>query len=165
MQKLLIRMMMNSRDVVTSAYVAYMRKQNNNTEKGREYMLAHGFEIVGGGGPITADGRESFEVYGKRWALNPEAHAKALAERIEQAKAMQRLKEEAGQQRADKSHDPVAEGIAATTCPQMSSGKPCGGTLNRAPVCPSCVTGKMGYRYRYTCESCGCDIVTREELR
>jgi hypothetical protein len=59
----------------------------------------------------------------------------------------------------------VAEVIAATTCPQMVEGKPCGGALNRRGVCPSCVTGKMGYKYRYQCESCGFDIVTREPLK
>lgn len=103
------------------------------------------------------DGRKVVVLSGKRLVMPYEAHISAinaaLAAKVEYEKAQR----EAG--------STVQEAIAVATCPQMQNGKPCGGTLNRAPVCPSCVTGRMGYRYRYTCDSCGCDIVTREELR
>lgn len=121
---------------------------------------AIGFEEVAcvSGEAMTSDGREIVRVGGRAYALRPEVHAERLAQRFEAAKKLQDEKQAAKPAE-------VTEAIAATTCPQMHDGKPCGGSLNRRGVCPSCVTGKMGYKYRYTCESCGCDIVTREELR
>lgn len=120
-----------------------------------------GLEPVDGwdGSVMTADGRPVVMV---RDGVAYAPVAEEFAERVRDAIA------EAEKREADRRASqpkPVREGIAAATCPQMSGGRPCGGTLNRSPVCPSCVTGRMGYRYRYTCESCGCDIVTREELR
>lgn len=103
------------------------------------------------------DGRPVIWVHGQSWALRPEIHAERLAQRFEAARQRQ------AEQRPEQPE--IKEAIASTTCPQMVDGKPCGGALNRRGVCPSCVTGRMGYRYRYTCESCGCDIVTKEELR
>ena len=109
---------------------------------------AHGF---------LADGRRVVVVDGRRFVMTLEAHNAAvnaaIAAKVEVEKA----------RRAAQPKE-VRESIAATTCPQMHKGKPCGGALNRKGVCPSCVTGKMGYRYRYTCESCGLDIVTKTEL-
>lgn len=103
------------------------------------------------------DGRRVVTKDGRRYAMPIEAHRAAveaaLAAKVEVEKA----------RRAAQPKE-VRESIAATACPQMHQGKPCGGALNRKGVCPSCVTGKMGYRYRYTCESCGFDIVTKTEL-
>lgn len=103
------------------------------------------------------DGRRVVAVDGRRFVMTMEAHNSAvqaaLAAKVEVEKAKRAMQPKE-----------VRETIAATTCPQMHQGKPCGGALNRKGVCPSCVTGKMGYRYRYTCEACGFDIVTKTEL-
>lgn len=155
--KMLFRMMSSCRETVTSTFVAYQRAQNNNIEKGRAGMVAHGYEETTEPGPLTADGREVIEEWGKRWALRPDVHAERLAQRFEAARKRPAEKEP--------EQPEIKESIAAAMCPQMIEGKPCGGSLNRRGVCPACVTGRMGYRYRYTCESCGCDIVTKEELR
>lgn len=108
---------------------------------------------------MTDDGREILRMYGSAYALRPEVHAERLRIGLEQARERKRETE----QRTTPVD--VNEAISDMTCPQMVGGKPCGGALNLKGVCPSCVTGRMGYKYRYTCESCGCDIVTREELR
>lgn len=122
-----------------------------------EAMEADGWAVVEvPDDAVMADGRIVRRVGGKAFVMRADVHAERLAEALEKAK--QKAVEIA--QTAE-----VKEALSETTCPQMIDGKPCGGSLNRKGVCPSCVTGKMGYRYRYTCESCGCDIVTKEELR
>ena len=121
-------------------------------------LVESGYEWIDDpGGLITPDGREVLRIGRRTFALRPDVHAQRLRDAMEYEKAMR----EAG---AAQTHT-TGETIAPMTCPQMVSGKPCGASLNRAPVCPSCITGRMGYKYRYTCESCGFDIVTREELR
>lgn len=124
-------------------------------------LVAHyesaGFERVKGDGPLTDDGREVLMVDGVALALRPEVHAERLERRMREAKEIAKAS-------ATSKKQEVRESIALTACPQMVGGKPCGGALNRKGVCPSCVTGKMGYKYRYTCESCGFDVVTKTEL-
>lgn len=143
---------------VRSAWVARCRTENDRLGKLEEQLLADGFERVETADFLTEDGREVMRIRGRAYALRPDVHAERVARKL--AAAEKRAAETKSVQPAA-----VTEAIAATTCPQMVGGKPCSGALNRKGVCPSCVTGKMGYRYRYTCESCGCDIVTREELR
>lgn len=143
---------------IRAAWIARCRAENDRLDMIDESLIADGFERVDADGPITGDGREVLRIRGRAYALRPEVHAERLAQRFEAAKKLQAEKQAAQQPK-------VKESIAAVTCPQMVEGKPCGGALNRKGVCPSCVTGKMGYKYRYTCESCGCDIVTKEELR
>lgn len=121
-----------------------------------ESLLAGGYERVEATGPLTLDGREVLTVAGVAVALRSDVHAERLAAAFEAARR--------SKQKAEKQPE-VRESIASVACPQMIEGKPCGGALNRGGVCPACVTGRMGYRYRYTCESCGCDIVTKEELK
>lgn len=122
-------------------------------------LIDYGFESVtaNDGDLMTSDGREIVWSDGAAWALIPTAHYERRQVAIEHAITREVVRR--------KSQQEVCETIAATTCPQMIGGKPCGGALNKNGVCPACITGKMGYKYRYTCESCGCDIVTREELR
>lgn len=144
-------------ECVRAAWIARCRAENERLDMIDESLAADGFERIEADGPMTADGREVLRIRGRAYALRPEVHAERLAKRLEAARKL----------RAEQRPAPPVdyEAIAAATCPQMIEGKPCGGSLNRKGVCPSCVTGKMGYKYRYTCESCGCDIVTREELR
>lgn len=104
-----------------------------------------------GNGKFLDDGREVIVSGGVAYALREDVHAQLVADALS-----------AEQRRVAVTN--ARESMASIACPQMDGGKPCGSALNRAPVCPSCVTGRMGYKFRYTCESCGCDIVTREEL-
>lgn len=146
---------------VRDGFIARARLESGRIADAREWMVRRGFEIIEAepGQVITPDGREIIHAHGKTWALRPAIHAARLAEAFE--------KERHREPPTNTSQDDHATGesMAAVICPQMVEGKPCGGALNRRGVCPSCVTGKMGYKYRYTCESCGCDIVTKEELR
>lgn len=145
---------------VRDGFIARARLEAGRIADARQWMLDKGFEIVAAhhGQIITADGREILNAYGKFWALRPDIHAARLAEEL----AAARHKESPTS--APQGTPDGSESIATLTCPQMSGGKPCGGALNRRGVCPSCVTGSMGYRYRYTCESCGFDIVTKTEM-
>lgn len=149
-KNLLFKMLATDPTDVAETIQVYLDKSSMAMAAAIKAMPDRGYEETDEQGVISADGREVIELYGRRWVLRSDLH-KAKRERA------------AAQMPAPP--DPVREGIAVVGCPQMLNGKPCGGTLNRGPVCPSCVTGKMGYRYRYTCESCGCDIVTREELK
>ncbi len=147
---------------VRAAYINRSRAETGRVVAARQWMIDNGWEQVHADGEsvVTVDGRQIVRAFGVSWALRVDV----LASRAQTALDIAAAQRE--ERAAVEHHDgAVSEGIAVVTCPQMSGGKPCGGALNRSPVCPSCVTGKMGYKYRYTCESCGCDIVTREELR
>lgn len=145
-------------DHVRRAWVNRVRAEHDRQDKIEAALIADGLERVEADGPITADGREVMRIRGRAYALRPEAHAERLKRAFEAGRTRNAEKQAAQQPE-------VREAIAATTCPQMHDGKPCGGTLNRRGVCPGCVTGRMGYKYRYQCDTCGFDIVTREELR
>lgn len=163
--KLMAIMAGASIDDMRSAYIHAVLEAKDRRESARSWIESRGWVRVSvdasdiihaPDADYLPDGRVVMQAQGAMWAIA----ADVFAERRDAAiKAAQ----DQAQSRAIQ-HE-VTEAIAATTCPQMIEGKPCGGSLNRKGVCPSCVTGKMGYRYRYTCESCGCDIVTREELR
>lgn len=141
---------------VRKAWIARVRVEHEREDKLEADMVASGMERVECDSNLTNDGREVMRVRGRAYALRSDVHSKRLAQRMDAA-----LRNAQTQQPAR----PVRESIAATTCPQMIEGKPCGASLNRKGVCPSCETGKMGYKYRYTCEVCGFDIVTMEALR
>ena len=142
---------------VRTAWINRVRAEHEREDRVESDLVESGMERVECDGPLMPDGREVMRLRGRAYALRPEVHAERLAQRFEAARQRQ------AEQRPEQPE--IKEAIASTTCPQMVDGKPCGGALNRRGVCPSCVTGRMGYRYRYTCESCGCDIVTKEELR
>lgn len=146
---------------VRDGFIARARLESGRIADARLWMVNMGFEEVEPEPEqiITRDGREIILAHGKSWALRPDVHAERLAAAFDAARHREPPTSE-----SQAGHD-ARESIATVICPQMIEGRPCGGSLNRRGVCPSCVTGKMGYRYRYTCESCGCDIVTREELR
>jgi hypothetical protein len=145
-------------DDVKTAYIQRFYIERDRLDHVTQRLIDNGYEWIDDPvTPITDDGREVLRIGRRAFALRPEIHADRLREALEHERSMREA--EAAQQSAQ------SESVASITCPQMVSGKPCGGALNRAPVCPSCVTGRMGYKYRYTCESCGCDIVTRGELK
>lgn len=156
MDRLLSRMSTATLEEVRTAYITYVQTKKLRTQRGIEMLSGLGYEVTDTDEDILVDGREVISAFGARWVQKAEIYA---------ALKMEMMEARAKKAAPNKTPAATHEAIAQQTCPQMSGGKPCGGALNRAPVCPSCVTGRMGYRYRYTCESCGCDIVTREELR
>lgn len=127
-------------------------------------LLSSGFEVVEANGNVTADGRIVLSVNGATVALTKESHEARLNEAIDTARAAT-VKNQIIADKQDSPAQVAKEEFSVTTCPQMADGKPCGGALNKKGVCPACVAGKMGYKYRYSCESCGFDIVTKAELR
>lgn len=138
---------------VKTAYIQRFYIERDRLDHVTERLIDNGYEWIDDPGtPVTYDGREVLRIGRRAFALRTGVHVERLREAMEHERAMR----EQDVQRS--------ESVAAITCPQMIEGKPCGGALNRAPVCPSCVTGRMGYKYRYTCESCGFDIVTKTEL-
>jgi hypothetical protein len=141
---------------VTAAYIDRVRLEKGTVEKARAAMPSRGYEEIQEDGDLTADGREIVNMYGKRWALRSEVHTERLEQRMAEVKALKAMVVENTQE--------VREAIAATKCPQMHNGKPCGGALNVKPVCPGCPVGREGYRYRYQCDTCNFDIVTKTEL-
>ena len=155
MNRLLSRMSAATLDEVRTAYVTYIKTKKTQTHRGKEMLAGPGYEPTETDYEILSDGREVISAFGSKWVQKKEIYDAIKSEIFAKNQPTPPRNERAQ----------VKEAIAPTACPQMSGGKPCGGTLNRGPVCPSCVTGRMGYRYRYTCESCGCDIVTREDLR
>jgi hypothetical protein len=161
-ERIASRLAIEAFDDVRTAYINRALAETGHIESARKWMADNGYDriVVGDGDVATADGREVVRAFGWSWALRPDV----LSERARVALDVARAQAE--ERKVVERHEAaVTEGIALVTCPQMSGGRPCGGTLNMAPVCPSCVTGRMGYKYRYTCESCGCDIVTRGELK
>lgn len=154
-------MLSSSFEEVRSLWIYRALLQNKRILDEREGVVSLGYEDVpdyDGSSLSTSDGREIIVIKGRAYALRPEVHAQRRAAALERARVDAESRQKSG--RADE----VKESIAATTCPQMIGGKPCGGALNRKGVCSSCVTGKMGFSYRYTCETCGFDIVTKTEL-
>lgn len=154
--KLFLRMKMLPREEVTRTFVAYQRSENGKEEKGRESMIARGYEITSDHGPITTDGREIIEAYGCRWALNVEQHSLALAERIAHATPHP----PANQQEKPKDTKSVAgtESLSNMVCPK------CGDALQHSIICSKCPAGKIGYRHRYTCVCGGVDMVSKDKL-
>lgn len=126
-------------------------------------LLDSGFEIVDVAGAVTSDGRTVLTVNGATVALKKEVHEARLREALDVARAAFVKKQQPVEQETPAQR--VKEEISTITCPQMTEGRPCGGALNKKGVCPACISGQMGYRYRYSCESCGLDIVTKTELR
>jgi len=142
--------------VARKLWVARVLAENDAVAESRSWMTRMHYVEVPDSAIIkapdadyTSDGRVVIRAHGKMWAKDAAFVDNAPPRR---------------EQPSRQSPAPVVEGVAMSACPQMVGGKPCGGALNRGPVCPGCVTGKMGYRYRYTCESCGFDIVTKTEL-
>lgn len=157
---LFFRMLREPFDVVRTAYIQRARIEKDREEDTMLWLEDQGFEEVTAspGAYVTDDGRPLY-LMGKRTVT--------LRRDVFDAKREAAIAAAQSRAQEDRKSDQqgVNESIATTTCPQMIAGKPCGGALNQRGVCPSCVTGRMGYKYRYTCESCGCDIVTREELK
>lgn len=145
-----------------SLWIARARLEHGRASKVAESLVASGLVPVGAydGRNLLPDGRLVITVVdGVAYALTPEEHLRRREESTKRAQA--------SPERATGKDAPVekGEGIAKAICPQMIDGKPCGGMLNRSSVCPACENGKAGYRHRYTCESCGFDIVTRKGVK
>lgn len=161
---LVLRLRSTPHDVVQSAIKRWSLSEIKKSKSLVAAMIDDGWEPVDVAKDAHAvDGRPVYRVRGSAYAMRADVFAQRVRDAIDDAQTKAAQRTSRHNDAATDEHA-VAECIAAITCPQMIEGKPCGGSLNRKGA-PSCVTGRMGYKYRYTCESCGCDIVTREELR
>ena len=131
---------------IRKMWVSRARLESGRIADTRQWMLDNGFEMlnVSEDALLTDDGREILHAHGNAWALQPEIHAKRLAEAMERAR--QRDAALAGQQQQAK---------PPTVCTSLIDGQLCGGTLNRAAVCPRCALGKSGVTATLTCDVCG----------
>lgn len=138
---------LSSFEDIRAGFIARSRLETQRVADAQAWLAGSGFERVevSDGTLLTDDGREILrDMHGKAWALQPEIHAKRLAEAMEQAK--QRDAALAGQQQ------PASP---PTVCTSLIDGQLCGGTLVRAAVCPRCALGKSGVAATLTCDVCG----------
>lgn len=156
MEKLLMRMMLNPKEKVVAAYVAYMQKINENNEKGRLYLKTKGYEEVSVHSKMTEDGRMVFESYGKKWAQQKEKHDAEIEESIDSA-IVAKVLSSGGKQVETKSVTNT-EGLSSFVCPKCSENLQC------FAVCPACAAGKIGYTHRYTCINGCVDFVSKEKV-
>ena len=117
----------------------------------RQYLIDFGFEEIEieslTNEMMTPDGRGVLWSAGKAWALQPEIHAKRLAEAMEQARQRDAAM-------TDQQSQPTQPIQPPTTCTSLIDGQLCGGTLVRASVCPRCALGKSGVTATLTCDVC-----------
>lgn len=147
--------------VVRAAWIARATMERGREKRLQSLLAESGMEAVDCKGLITEDGRSVVKIRGASYALRKDVHDDRLQKEIEFAKKRQSA------QRASEMATPTtepSESMADSACPQIINKKPCGGALNRNRICPSCELGQQGYRFRYSCEACGFDIVSRKEL-
>lgn len=156
-QRLILRLSGEKLETVEAAYNARVRQEQGRIEATIADMKSRGMVEIEASDEdaVTEDGRPIMRYAGRVFIHTRETHNAMLEQQIAAAK----------ERKIAESELEVREAIAATTCPQMHDGRPCGGALNRKGVCGGCDVGKMGYRYRYQCDTCGFDIVTREPLK
>ena len=132
---------------VRAAYISRVRLETGRITDARKWMADNGFELLDVSSPrlLADDGREILHAHGKAWALQPEIHAKRLAEAMEQARQRDAAMTD---QQSQPSQSP-------TTCTSLIDGQLCGGALVRAAVCPRCALGKSGVAATLTCDVCG----------
>lgn len=158
--KLLNQMICSDMASVDAAYA--VRRQIEHGRSRQTELADAGYELLDDvSGEVTEDGREIVFVDGAAYALRPEVHIVQLEAEFE-LERRRRPSLVIGE--ATPSEHDAREALAATTCPQITGGKVCGGSLQQSGICPRCDLGKQGYIYRYTCESCGYDVALKGPL-
>lgn len=133
-----------------SSWISRARAEAGRKATAFDSMREIGFAPIDAkaGQLLTEDGREILHVHGNAWVLQPEIHAKRLAEAMEQARKRDAELAAQKEQTANTT-------TRATTCAALIDGQLCGGTLIRASVCPRCALGKSGVEATLTCDVCG----------
>lgn len=157
-KNLFMRMMLLDRADVEATYSAYIAKQDANDSKGAATMLAQGYEETVHKGLLTPDGRDIIDLYGKRWALNVEAHAERLKKAQEAAKLRDVSIAASKPETAETKSVAGTDGLAKMACPK------CGDALQYSAVCGACAAGRAGYRHRYSCVHGCVDFVSKEKV-
>ena len=147
--------------VVRAAWIARATMERGREKRLQSLLAESGMEAVDCDGLITEDGRSVVKVGSATYALRKDVHDDRLRKEIEFAKRRQEAQRLV--EKAAPAQEP-SESMAAAACPQIVNKKPCSGALNRNRICPSCELGQQGYRFRYSCDACGFDIVSRKEL-
>lgn len=156
--KLFLRMKMLQHKDVIETFVAYQRSENDNAEKGRVALIEQGYEESDHQGHLLPDGRTVFEMWGKRWVLRSEVHAKRQAQMLEEARSREAAIAAANPETAETKSVAGTDGLARMVCPK------CGDSLQYSTVCGACAAGKAGYRHRYSCVHGCVDFVSKEKV-
>lgn len=155
--------------LVRQAYIERCRAESRASYNACRWLTDHNYEditdsidemdlIDAGDARYLPDGREVFGAHGREWVINKDIWAQHLAREFgADPQEQPRTRDYSGA-------GPAPESLSLCSCPQIVEGKVCGGSLQQSGICPRCELGKQGYIYRYTCESCGYDIATREPL-
>lgn len=138
---------------VRSAYILRVKDENNRIDFSRNWLLSNGYEEVDASGSnlLLSDGRPVSRINGKAYALKIEEYVRRrdimFAENEKRAKLAKETRQ-TGE---------ATEAIAGKLCK-------CGGSLYKTRMCTACQLGQLGYKYRYTCDSCEMDIASKEEF-
>lgn len=153
MEKLLLRMHMNSIEQVRAAYIAYVRTVTGNNERGRKDLTERGYVETQCDTLLDDSGRQVHSLFGKKWVLDKTKHEEYVATELSKAAEWQKLNKE-----DDKSKTVVgSEVLIDILCPK------CSDTMIVSSVCPACEAGKSGYKFAYFC-SCGVEFFSKEKL-
>lgn len=138
-------------DKVREVFIARSRIETERTHKSRSWMSSNGYEEIDieDGRLLSDDGREIVFAHKKKWVLNKDEWERRRSLSLEEAareKAAVDTKSVAG-----------TDSLAVFSCPV------CGDAFQKTKICPSCLAGRAGYSFRYSCV-CGVDIVSKDDL-
>ena len=137
---------------VKEGYMLRYLEEKQRWEDRDNWLVEHGYEEVFDAGEkmLYSDGREVVRSNRRTFVLN--------------ADEWKRRRELSFQLASNKSIDIPVEDKRGTVEALAESVCQCGGSINIASVCKACELGKLGYRFRYTCDSCDLDIVSKKEI-
>lgn len=145
------------REDVIATFIAYKRSENGNTKRGIVAMADRGYEETAHTGKLLPDGREVFEMWGKRWVLRKDIHSKKLAQSMELAVTRNTAIAAAKKETSETKSVAGTDALDKMTCPK------CGDALQYSTVCSACAAGIAGYRHRYSCVHGCVDFVSKEK--
>lgn len=149
--------MLSHKDVV-STFIAYCRSQNEAVEKARIALKNDGYVETSHDGIVLPDGREVYEMFGKRWVLQKDVYEDRKARALEMAISRDVAIAAANPETAETKSVAGTDDLARMICPK------CGDSLQYSTVCGACAAGKAGYRHRYSCVHGCVDLVSKEKV-
>lgn len=147
MKNLLYHMFKSTDAEVRKAFIARMFDAKAKNIKFSETIESLSYERTTENGFVTKDGREIVKIKNENWVLTKEGHAKKLAKGFAEAVPTVKTKSIEG-----------TEVLSELCCPS------CKEQLQHSTVCGLCDAGRIGYRHRYICASCGADFVSKVKL-
>lgn len=137
---------------VKEGYMLRYLEEKQRWDERDAWLIAHGYEEVFDAGDklLYHDGREVVRSNRRTFVLNAEEWTRRRELSLQLASNLNTATS------AD-SRSSTVETLAESVCK-------CGGSINIASVCKACELGKLGYKFRYTCDSCDLDIVSKKEI-